>query len=288
MKQINRPPPNFPWENRCPPPQLTFSDVLSRRTAYGLIWLGQYRCSPVPNQERQITSRQPAQPCVVKMIMLTTGIHYDKNAHEYRGPPIQPPGTAKRTTTPTTPTEMFRTLNENEVDKYFSRNANKPFYHMDFRHRRSMTMEAFYKEVDDLVILSHLGMAPSVYGYGVNRDHPIHYGFIVMEKVDCSLKDIYLNRTLTPPENQIITHLIESLHHTYGMIHGDLKPSNIGVYLNTKGQVEDACFFDCQKIKHIGDGEYTETDFWKMADHEKENFQKHMIKNLQEGEQRLR
>jgi len=231
----------------CPPTHLTFIDVLSRRTAYGLIWLGKYK----------------KKNCVVKMIMITTGIHYDKTEQEYR-----------------TPNE--EKIGEKIAEKYFGHNDSKPFLHMDFRHRRSMTPEAFFKEIDELVSLGKFGIAPKVYGYGINRSHEIHYGFIVMEKIDCSLKDIYLKRELHHDEDQIIKNLINRLHNEYGIIHGDLKPSNIGVYLGPNGHVINACFFDCQKIKHRD--YYTAQKFEKMAEHEANNYKKHIIKNLKEGE----
>lgn len=230
----------------CPPNQLTFINVLSRRTAYGLIWIGKY--------EQQI--------CVVKMIMLTTGIHFDKTERVYR----RPDG---------------KKLDETTADKYFNHNDAKPFLHVDFRHRRSMTPEAFTKEVDDLIGLDKLGIAPKVYGYGINRSHEIHYGFIVMEKIDCSLKDIYLQRELTHSEDKLIRKLIDRLHDQFGIIHGDLKPSNIGVYLDKSGNIIDGCFFDCQKIKHKD--KYTDSEFTKLADREANNYKKHIIKNRTEG-----
>jgi serine/threonine protein kinase len=234
----------------CPPSQLTFIDVLSRRTAYGLIWLGKYR----------------RHTCVAKMIMITTGIHYDKPAQEYRTPD-------------------GKKMDEKLAEKYFGHNDLKPFLHMDFRHRRSMTPEAFFKEIDDLVSLGKLGIAPKVYGYGINRAHEIHYGFIVMEKVDCSLKDIYLKRDLHHDEDKIIKGLIDRLHDEHGIIHGDLKPSNIGVYLDANGHIINACFFDCQKIKHKDD--YTPEQFKKMAEREADNYKKHIVKNQLEGSKQI-
>lgn len=230
----------------CPPPHLIFTEVISRRTAYGLIWIGKYR----------------QHNCVVKMIMLTTGIHYDKDLKEYQTP-------------------QKTRICEAFADKYFNHNDAKPFYHTDFRHRRSMTPEAYFKEVDDLINLSRLGIAPKVYGFGINHSYPIHYGFIVMDKVDCSLKDIYLTRDLTDNESTIIKEIIDRLHNKHGFIHGDLKPSNIGVYLDKQGKVINACFFDCQKIKHRE--QCTPEEFKKLATRESGNFKKHIIKNISEG-----
>jgi len=223
-----------------------FTDVISRRTAYGLIWLGFYR----------------KHPSVTKMIMLTSGIHYDRTAGEYRTPQEQ-------------------RLSNVDAEKHFVNNERKPFLHQDFMHRRSMTPNAFFAEIDELQTLSKLGLAPKVYGYGVNQEHDVHYGFVVMEKVDCSLKDIYLKRELNHDENKLVHDLIDSLHNEHGIIHGDLKPSNIGVYLNRKGHIVDACFFDCQKIRHRE--QCTPEEFRKLADREATNYHKHIVKNKKEG-----
>jgi hypothetical protein len=129
-----------------PPSHWVFLDIMSRRTAYGLIWLGRYH----------------QQSCVIKMIMLTTGYHYDKNTQEYRTP-------------------EDHKISEETVAQYFGHNEHKPFYHQDFRHRRSMTPAAFLAELKELASLGEKGMAPKVYAYGFARTHPIHYAFFVMQ-----------------------------------------------------------------------------------------------------------
>lgn len=229
----------------CPPPQLVFGEIISKRTCYGLIWAGQYN----------------KHPCAIKMIMLTSGIHYDKNIGEYM-------------------TSSGDMLPEDQINRYFDHNDPIPFMNIDFRHRRSMTPEAFLSEIDDLIGLSKLGIAPIVYGYGINLSHDIHYGFIIMEKVDCSLKDIYLSRNLSKKENKLVIQAIEQLHDEHGIIHGDLKPSNIGVYLDTNRKIQRVCFFDCQKNKHKGD--YTVEEFTDLGTRELGNYQKHIAKNIKE------
>jgi len=232
----------------CPPPTLVFHDVLSRRTAYGLIWTGLY---------------QNTYKCVIKMIMLTSGIHYDKNQKKYRS-------------------SDEKSISEKEIEPYFNHNDKKPFYHKDFRHRRSMTQKDFLREVDNYVSLGRVGLAPIVYGYGINESHEIHYGFIFMERVDCSLKDIFLHRDLHHSETKLITNLIDELHHKHGIIHGDLKPSNIGVYLNDKSIIQKACFFDCQKLR--SKTEMNTNDFNRSATREADNFKRHITKNQLEGD----
>jgi len=209
------------------PTHLTFEEVIFRRSAYGLIWGGHYK----------------DYPCVTKMIMLTTGPHYDKDykVHRY---------------------DDGKEMDEDIVEKYFGHNDEKPYYHKDFRHRRSVTPEVFLKELENLILLGKLKIAPEVYGYGVNISHGVHYGIIVMERADCSLKDIYLTRDLSIQEEQIIIDLVNLLHNTYEMIHGDLTPSNIGVYLSHEKKISNACFFDCQKIQHKSN--YTQEEFQKL------------------------
>jgi len=196
------------------------------------------------------------------MIMLTTGIHYDQHNGEYR-------------------TSHNRTLSENGASKYFDHNDLRPFHHIDFRHRHSMTPDAFSRELNELIKLGHLGIAPSVYGHCIEKSFDIHYAFIIMERVDCSLKDIYLVRELHHDEDKIIKKLINKLHKKHGIIHGDLKPSNIGVYLNKDNRIIRGCFFDCQKIKH--QSEMSENEFKRKAERDITNFQKHIIKNRKEG-----
>jgi hypothetical protein len=222
-----------------PPDQLTLTDVLSRRTAYGLIWKGRYR----------------HQPCVVKMIMLTTGVHYDKDLDQYQ-------------------TAEGHQLSESETEAIFGHNDHKPFYHTEFRHRRAMTPDAFFHELDNLVELSDKGIAPTVYGCGLNRTHRIHYAFIVMERVDTCLKDLSLHRTLSTTETQLIFGAIEQLHYVHGLLHGDLQLGNIGVYLDTDHQIKRVCFFDCQKISHRD--QYRPTEFERLSESETGSIKRHL------------
>jgi hypothetical protein len=226
--------------------KVIFNEVISSRTAYGLIWGGTY----------------DKKPCVIKMVMLTTGIHYDKNDRGYQnGHNVK--------------------MDSKRAEKYFLKNDSKPFYHTEFRHRRSMTPKDFFYEVFQLEYLSKVNLAPIVYEYGI-CDHlfEVHYGFVIMERIDCSLKDIYLHRLLDNKEEKIVNQAIDTLHRHYGIIHGDMKPSNMGAYLDQNGRVIKCCFFDCQKIKHRS--QYTEHQFQKLIERDWEVYKKHIKKNREE------
>lgn len=214
---------------------LDFISILSRKTAYGLIWTGHYQ----------------QKPCVIKMIMLTTGIHYDKDHNIY-----------------------LDAMGNVITNRYFDHNNQKPFLHTEFKHRRSMTPDAFFSEVNELTHLGSIGMAPFVYGCGINQKHQVHYGFIVMSKVDTSLKDVCMRRRLTSDETQIVTNLVKTLHNVHGLLHGDLQTSNVGVYLNQKDHITQACFFDCQSISHRN--QYKSERFNKLAKRETERLFRHI------------
>lgn len=285
--------------------QINFDKILSSRSAFGLIWTGCFR----------LTKNDNPRDCVIKMVMLTSGIHFDKTHQVYlpgqksttedeesrnkvtllpgfqpNKTPISRPLTqlpllyfpsdcegrfpissgtkshfVNKPTPNSPPSGSERESPQKELKKYFEKNDTNPFRHKDFRHRRAMTKQAFLKEVTELTHLGCLGMAPTVYGYCFsNQSNPIHYGFIVMEKVDCSVKDVLLKRSLEQSEEKIINQLINYLHNQYGSVHGDLKPNNIGVYLNKNRVIERACFFDCQKIKHKE--KYSPLEFQKLIE----------------------
>ena len=199
--------------------KLIFDKILSKRTCYGLIWSGSYDNIP----------------CAIKMIMLTTGIHYDKSKGVYRNGDKQ-------------------VIKNKHVPEAFLSNNDDPFQHKEFSHRRSMTPAEFQKEVDDLKNLSDIGLAPVVFGYGIcDKLYDIHYGFMIMERMDCSVKDIIIRRPLDSDEKKTIEIIINSMHRDHGISHGDMKPSNIGVCLDSNDKVSKCLFFDCQKVKYKRD-----------------------------------
>lgn len=231
---------------KCAGKTVFLNEILSKRTAYGLIWGGTYL----------------EQPCVIKVIMLTTGIHFDKNTGLHLN------GKGKK-------------ISSTEVQQCFGSDGPNPFKHTEFIHRRSMTPDAFLLEANNLIRLNQLNLAPTMHGYGFcNQLFKIHYAFIVMQRVDETLKDIFILRKLKTKEDTMVEEMINKLHQTYGIVHGDMKPSNIGVTLDAEGQIIASYFLDCQKIKYRQD--YDEKSFNRLILSDWHVYRKHIIKNRTE------
>jgi len=193
-----------------------FNSVISSRSAYGLIWEGEH------NNKKVVT----------KMIMLDTGFHYDKDNKVYKDP-------------------LNNIISENIASVYFSKNGNKPYYNTQFVHRRSMSIQNFKSEYKKQIELSAHRLAPEVYNIIYCNNYPIHYAFIVMKKMDCSLKDVILSRNnISNEEWTIVNNAIDKLHKKYKYSHGDMKPSNIGINLKNN-KIYSVKFIDCNKVLNI-------------------------------------
>lgn len=228
--------------------RVKFIDVISSGSAYGLIWSGYF----------------DKQPCAVKMVMLTSGYHHDKSKGYRTGDGEKIPGGKKST------------------PQIFEQNGCVPFLHREFRGRQSMTREAFMCEAKELINLSQLKLAPRVYGYGIcDKLFPIHYGFIVMEKMDCSLKDIFLQRSIDSDEFAIVKEAVDTMHHKHQIVHKDMKPSNMGINVDSQGRVKKCLMFDCQKMQHISAMSHSEFD--KFVKRDWEIYHKHVKMNRKEG-----
>lgn len=185
--------------------------------------------------------------CIIKMIMLKSGAHHERSTSDL---------------------------------KYFDYNDKDPFRHRDFKNRKSMTINDFLQEAKELTNLYEIGLAPEVYGYWIcNKMYNVHYGFIAMEKMDYSLKHILAKRSLKKDENQLIENIIDELHEN-DVVHGDLKPSNIGVMVNGKGKITKCLLFDCQKVKHKEN--YHHDVFDKLIERDWHTYKKHSVKNKTE------
>lgn len=228
--------------------RVKFEEVISSRSVYGLIWSGIF----------------DKKPCAVKMVMLTSGYHYDngKGYRDGRG-------------------EKITGLGKKDIPEIFKHSDKAPFLHNEFQTRQSMTREAFMREATELINLSQLKLAPKVYGYGIcDKLFDVHYGFIVMEKMDCSLKDIFLKRSIDDDEFEIVKDTIDAMHHKQGIVHKDMKPSNMGINLDSQGKVKKCLMLDCQKMQHrnqIGGSE-----FEKFVKKDWEIYHKHVKMNRKE------
>lgn len=167
--------------------------------------------------------------------------------------------------------------------KYFREDDKPPFLHTKFAERKFMTVENFTHEAKAYQTLANLDLAPTVYDFGVIKKFPIHYGFIISAKTDCSIKDILLTRRLRHIEKRRIKQVVRKLHES-GIAHGDMKPSNIGVYLED-GLIEKCYFFDCQKVRYAYN--YDKEIFAVFVQRDIANYKKHYLMNRAEA-RRLR
>ena len=217
-----------------------FKDILSDTSVYSIVWNGTYN----------------GNKCVIKTMVLESGMHCDNEKSKYYD------GKGKRV------------INGH---KYFKKNDNEPFLHKDFSKRKPVDMHTFLKEVKNIITLNSLDLAPDLYGYTVHDSGPIHYGFIVMEKVDCCLKDIIMERDLKNSEDIFVKDFLNDMHKNREIIHGDNKPSNIGCYLNHHGHIKKCVLIDCQYIKYRKD--YNKNEWKEAIDHAWDIYRRHFIKN---------
>lgn len=190
--------------------------------------------------------------CVVKMVMLTSGVCSN---------------------------------NSDSINKYFNHNDKAPFRHREFKNRKAMSREAFLNEAKEITFLNHIGLAPKVYGYWICDDmYDVHYGFLVMQKMDYSLKHILLKRPLNKSENKLVNDMIDTMHDKFGVVHRDLKPSNIGVNIDKHGEVVKCLVFDCQKVKHKEN--VSSREFNRMVKSDWNVYNRHTLKNREEGKEK--
>lgn len=162
---------------------------------------------------------------------------------------------------------------------YFKHNDIDPFSHKEFRDLKPMSEKAFLKECTEYSYLSKLKLSPIMYGYWITETkNDIRYGFIVNEQLDCSIKDILLKRELNKKEKKLVDKFIDKLHDA-GIAHGDLKPSNIGVYLNSKNEIEKCYALDCQKVTRKKN--LSKSDFEYKINRDNRKYKQHVVKNIE-------
>jgi len=186
------------------------------------------------------------QPCAIKMVILDSGV-YDRSKKNPQGYP-------------------------KDKENYFKSDDEKPFLHTLFRDRKAMTIEKFDHEVEMLKTVGNSYLAARLLdSWKDTSSYPMHYGFIVMEYLECTVKDILHQRDLNSREIKLIHALINKLHSS-NFCHGDLKPSNLGVKLNKEGEIVYLRFLDLAKTHPIQHKKEIKRD-WKTL-------QKHIKKNI--------
>lgn len=194
-----------------------FRKIICNKSAYGVIWDGIYK----------------DKKCVIKMMTLINGIHYDKDSNKYY--------TGKGT------------ILTNYLDFYKKLNF-KPFVHIHFLNKRAINIEKFSHEVSQQTKLAQHNLAPKIYSYGItHKVDGFKYCFIIMEKWETNVKDLLIcrgeNPRLKTMETELINKHIDKLH-KHDFYHGDLKPNNIGVNL-LNGEIKECIIFDCYTVRDI-------------------------------------
>lgn len=151
---------------------------------------------------------------------------------------------------------------------------SKPFIHSEFTNKKSLSMEKLRIEVLALNQMNKLGLAPALYKTFIVTDYGIHYAFVLMELMDHSLKEIFMQRSLNTLEKEIVKKKIKEMH-KQGIVHGDMKPSNIGVRLDSNGNIVYINFLDCGKIRMMKD--LTSEKFQKLIKFDWSTFNKRKL-----------
>ena len=226
---------------------LVFNSIVSDKTHYGVIWEGQYK----------------GLDCIIKMVALDTGIHYDKRHDCYRNHD-------SRIST-STAIKHFETNHKTQIN-----NITIPFHHTKYIKRKAMSIDNFHHEISMLKSVNKIKLAPKLYHHWIdNKSYKVHYGFIVMERMSSTVKDILLRRNLSSKELEYIQSKINKLRR-HNIKHGDLKPSNIGVNLDRSGYISSIRMIDWAK------GGYT--DDKDKFDRDLRIFKLHVKKNISERE----
>ena len=186
---------------------LIFDTILSEGT-YGIVW-----------SATVATFSRPTTVVAVKVVVLTAGVYYDRAEKCYRDGSRQ---------------------NQECKSTCFNRvNKTPPFHHALYKKRKAMPIYEFLKEVEQQTQLASLGLGLKVYDSIITMEpesadsvqgesQKIIYGMIIMDIVDCSLKQVIIQRDLTAKEQAIIEDLKKRMAEV-GIIHGDFKPSNLGI-----------------------------------------------------------
>lgn len=268
--------------------KIAFQKVISNSSCYGLIWQALYNNTNV----------------AVKMVVLRSGHYYDHNKGIYKTG-----HNSDDSSDSSSSSDSSISTNEEGIPKCFQQSDSKPFLHSEFVGKRSMPKKKLVKEFMALSEMHKMGLGPIFYEVFVVKDYEVHYAFLIMELMDCSLKDILLKRPLLEVERNLIKETIDKMHNM-GIVHGDLKPSNLGVSfapfadninankdIDTRNEIADAItetvygkpifkvnFLDTGKMQHRT--ALSHDKFNKLKATDLRIYEKHRQKNRAEGEKR--
>lgn len=217
--------------------RLEFNHILSENTHYGIIWEGLYE----------------GKKCVMKVVILNTGIHYNKLDDSYY--------------------DGKKKISHEKAMRHIDNDGPVPFLYHKYKKRKAMSESDFHHEVNMMKKVSKLHLAPKVYGSWIENKGELSFGIIVMEKLECTVKDIILRRVIRRKELNLVISKINLLHQ-YKIKHGDLKPSNIGVKLDRDGFISKIRIIDWGKGEKCTDPRLYERDI--------ETFHNHLNKNVLE------
>lgn len=136
---------------------------------------------------------------------------------------------------------------EVQLDNIEFNEPTLPFPLHKYHKKRPITPKEFNKEISGLIYVDKYG--PTYQGHCIwpesANSHGSKLGFIIMNLVHTDLEEILRNRPLSKEEDHIVSHLIKKIHRK--LIHNDLKPANIGLYLENN-KISKAVLLDCGKI----------------------------------------
>lgn len=218
--------------------------IVSTQSQYGVVWQGVFQGASAAKGAKEA-------PVAVKMVLLRSGVHYDKfldtlvDGHER---PV------------------------NHVSHHHPLCAAFGLPDTTFHKRKSLTRGQFEWEVKQMKRLAKLDLSPPVYASWLEHDGPFHFAFLITGLCHANGKSVLLKRDYTQREMHLLLAMVTKLHrHRYA--HGDLKPSNMGVYLDDKGDIVKFHLLDCNKTRRV------RGDMWPLKRHDYGTLQKHLAKN---------
>ena len=190
--------------------QLEIQNVISDRSAFAIVSAGLWR-----------TSTGSPKRVAVKQVLLRSGLHGRR-------------GQFKRGDVPVSSELATKLFDDAKMTRW--------------QGRSSYNVEKLKREARNCTMLHKHGLAPRMYASWSDRDSDIHFGYIVMERCDGTVKDVLMNRELEPSEQAKVDKFIELIYQK-GFSFGDLKPSNIGVYLDTSKRIKSCTLLDCTQVE---------------------------------------